>query len=199
MIIGLDFDNTIVCYDNAIAILAEQQFDLPRDLPRTKLGIRDFLRANGREQDWTRFQGELYGPGMTHAEPFEHALDVIRELAALGHRLSVISHRTRFPYLGERHDLHGFAAAWLGDRIPAVFESVTFHESKPEKIATIALAGCELFLDDLPEILSDPAFPRSTAGVLFSPHGETGAWRGARVSSWRDLAIVVKSGVDTRG
>jgi hypothetical protein len=199
MIIGFDFDNTIVCYDNAIAILAEQQFDLPPDLPRTKLGIRDFLRARGREEEWTRFQGELYGPGMAHAEPFEYAVDVIRELAGLGHRLSVISHRTRFPYLGLRYDLHGFAASWLGERIPAAFESVTFHERKAEKIATIARTGCELFLDDLPEILSDSAFPRSTTGVLFSPNVETSTWRGARVSSWRDLAIVVKSGVDIRG
>ena len=39
MIIGFDFDNTIVCYDNAIARLAEQRFDLPHDLPRTKTEI----------------------------------------------------------------------------------------------------------------------------------------------------------------
>lgn len=199
MIVGLDFDNTIVCYDNAIATLAELQFDLPVALPRTKLGIRNHLKAQGREQDWTRFQGELYGPGMTYAEPFEHALDVLRELAALGHTLSVISHRTRFPYLGERHDLHGFAAAWLRERVPAVFASVTFHESKAEKIVAISRAGCELFLDDLPEILSDPAFPDSTRGVLFSPDDEETSWQGERVTSWRGLIDAVKFGVEPRG
>lgn len=199
MIIGFDFDNTIVCYDNAIATLAEQQFDLPPDLPRTKLGIRNFLRAGGREEDWTRFQGEIYGPGMVHAEPFEHALDVIRELAAMGHELAVISHRTRFPYLGERHDLHGFAADWVRERLPAVFASVTFHETKGEKIVAIEGFGCEAFLDDLPEILSDPAFPVSTRGILFSPNGDASVWRGARVTSWRDVAIAVQSGVELRG
>lgn len=191
MIIGFDFDNTIVCYDNAIAILAEQQFDLPPDLPRTKLGIRDFLRARGREEEWTRFQGELYGPGMTHAEPFEGALNVIETLAGLGHRLNVISHRTRFPYLGERHDLHGFAGAWVRERVPAVFESVSFHETKEEKIAAIARSGCDVFLDDLPEILSDPAFPSSTKGVLFSPNAESNSWKGRRIASWQDFIRMV--------
>ena len=191
MIIGFDFDNTIVCYDNAIAILAEQQFDLPPDLPRTKLGIRDFLRARGREEEWTRFQGELYGPGMIHAEPFEDALNVIDKLAALGHRLNVISHRTRFPYLGERHDLHGFAGAWVRERVPAVFDSVSFHETKAAKIATIARSRCDVFLDDLPEILSDPAFPSSTIGVLFAPNTEVGSWQGRCVASWQDLIGLV--------
>lgn len=191
MIIGFDFDNTIVCYDNAIAILAEQQFDLPPDLPRTKLGIRDFLRARGREEEWTRFQGELYGPGMTHAEPFEGALNVIETLAGLGHRLNVISHRTRFPYLGERHDLHGFAGAWVRERVPAVFDSVSFHETKAEKIATIARFRCDVFLDDLPEILSDPAFPSSTIGVLFASNGEGSSWQGQRIASWQDLIGLV--------
>jgi hypothetical protein len=191
MIIGFDFDNTIVCYDNAIAILADQQFDLPLDVPRTKLGIRDFLRANGRENDWTRFQGELYGPGMAYAEPFENALDVICKLGELGHRLSVISHRTQFPYLGKPHDLHAFAASWLRERIPAVFELVTFQESKAKKISTIALTGCELFLDDLPEILSDPLFPRSTTGILFAPNNGFNSWAGRRAASWRDLIGMV--------
>jgi hypothetical protein len=191
MIIGFDFDNTIVCYDNAIVILAEQQFDLPADLPRTKLGIRDFLRSSGREPEWTRFQGALYGPGMVHAEPFEGALNVIEELAILGHKLAIISHRTRFPYLGERHDLHGFAGAWVRERVPAVFENVWFHETKSEKIATIARSRCDVFLDDLPEILSDPAFPSSTIGVLFAPNGESSVWQGRRVASWQDLIGMV--------
>lgn len=191
MIIGFDFDNTIVCYDNAIAVLAEQQFDLPPDLPRTKLGIRDFLRSSGREPEWTRFQGELYGPGMIHAEPFEGALKVIEELVTLGHKLVIISHRTRFPYLGERHDMHAFARDWVRERVPSVFDSVSFRETKAEKIATIARSGCDVFLDDLPEILSDSAFPSSTQGVLFAPNGESSSWQGQRIASWQDLIRMV--------
>jgi len=74
MRIGLDFDNTIVCYDQAIEVLADQIFELPVDVPRTKLGLRDHLHSEDREPDWTSFQGVLYGPGMRHAKPFIGAI-----------------------------------------------------------------------------------------------------------------------------
>ena len=85
MLIGLDFDNTIVCYDEAIARLADELFDLPPDVPRTKLVLRDFLRRAKREPEWTAFQGALYGPGMAYAEPFEQALETMQALKDMGH------------------------------------------------------------------------------------------------------------------
>ena len=47
MLIGLDFDNTIVCYNEAIALLAEELFELLAEVPRTKLGLRNYLRGAG--------------------------------------------------------------------------------------------------------------------------------------------------------
>lgn len=198
MIIGLDFDNTIVCYDQAIAVLAERTFSLPDDVPRTKLGVRDHLRSIGEEEAWTRFQGELYGPGMSHAEPFPHAVEVIRELGRRGHSLAVISHRTRFPYLGERYDLHAFARGWIDAHLPDVLSSIAFHENKAEKIDAIGFAGCELFVDDLPEILLDRQFPASALGVLFAPGGGSPDWRGARIDSWIGLNTLVPAGEPPR-
>ena len=62
MLIGLDFDNTIVCYDNAIRVLSQQIPNIPPDISRTKIGLRNYLREENRELEWTQFQGELYGP-----------------------------------------------------------------------------------------------------------------------------------------
>ena len=191
MIVGLDFDNTIVCYDNAIATLAEQQFDLPAALPRTKLAIRDHLRRLGQEEAWTRFQGTLYGPGMSHAQAFPYAVEVIHELSDRGHTLAVISHRTRFPYLGERHDLHAHAKAWISSHLPDALHSIAFHEDKAGKIEAIGRMSCEVFLDDLPEILLDPRFPTAARGVLFAPDGGPAAWTGTTVNSWVALKALV--------
>lgn len=63
MRIGLDFDNTIACYDSAIAKLAEEMFDLPDIVPRTKIGVRDYLRIKDREIEWTAFQGSSMAQG----------------------------------------------------------------------------------------------------------------------------------------
>ena len=175
--LGLDFDNTIVCYDTAIAVLAEKLFDLRPEVPRTKLGIRDYLRAEGREPEWTAFQGELYGPGMRHAQPFEGAIETMLELVGDGHQLFIVSHRSRRPYAGESHDLHAAARLWVAGNLQAqgLFgekmdtAAVHFLESKEEKLDMIRGLSCDFFLDDLPEILKSPKFPSTTQRIIFDP------------------------------
>jgi len=194
MRIGLDFDNTIVCYDQAIAQLAEQLFELPEEVPRTKRGLRDHLRIKGREPEWTDFQGELYGPGMRYAQPFEGAIATMQELVAEGYELVIISHRSRSPYAGPPHDLHAAARSWVADRLQSAGlfaednESVNFLETRQEKLARIADLSCHAFLDDLPEVLGAPGFPANTTGILFDPSADTTALEGQYIiSAWYEL------------
>ena len=49
--IGIDFDNTIVCYDDVFHEVAREQGLIPNDLPANKGAVRDHLRAIGREDD----------------------------------------------------------------------------------------------------------------------------------------------------
>ena len=198
MLIGLDFDNTIVCYNEAIALLAEELFELPADVPHTKLGLRNYLRAAGREPEWSAFQGELYGPGMRYAEPFDGAIATMQQLLAEGHELVIISHRSSRPYAGEPHDLHAAARGWVADRLQSVGlfgsvadkSAVNFLETRDQKVEMITHLGCEAFLDDLPEVLNSPGFPAAAAGILFDPAGlyvsyeESGS---IRISSWVQL------------
>jgi hypothetical protein len=180
MRIGLDFDNTIVCYNEAIVILAEKLFELPPDLLRTKLSVRNFLRATGREPEWSAFQGELYGPGMDHAQPFEGAIATMQDLVAMGHDLVIISHRSRRPYAGEPHDLHLAARNWVTNRLQCegLFErmgeksAVHFLETLEQKVAMVAELNCAVFLDDLPEVLAARGFPIDTYPILFTPSRE---------------------------
>jgi len=181
MIIGLDFDNTIVCYDQAIVKLSQSIPGLPPSISRTKLGLRDHLRATGREAEWTAFQGTLYGPGMEHAEPFEGALETMLQLVGDGHRLVIISHRSRHPYAGPSYDLHAAARIWVAQRLQnlGLFSStldhinaVNFLETREGKIAKIGEMKCNVFVDDLPEVLNDGHFPPRTMPVLFDPAGE---------------------------
>ena len=195
MLIGLDFDNTVVCYDKAIAQLADELFQLPADLPRSKIHLRDYLRSAGRESDWTAFQGELYGPGMAYAEPFTGAEQAMRDLKALGHILCIVSHRSRYPYAGPKYDLHKAARTWVTERLvkKGLFneKSVYFHETREQKIATIASLGCNLFLDDLPEVLSDHEFPKACKPVLFDVSGVHSKNTFARIQDWAGLMAKV--------
>lgn len=196
MLIGLDFDNTIVCYDQAIVTLAEELFDLPKVVPRNKLGLRDFLRREGREQEWTAFQGELYGPGMRYAQLFEGAIETMKELVELGHQLVIVSHRSLRPYAGPAHDLHAAARKWIARILQThgLFSSddVFLLETREAKLAAIAQLGCAVFVDDLPEVLDAAEFPASTLGVLFDPVGELKAYSGSqRISAWQQLPTLL--------
>lgn len=196
MRIGLDFDNTIVCYDQAIALLAEELFELPTDLPRTKLALRDFLRTTRLETEWTAFQGELYGPGMRYAQPFEGAIRTMQELVSAGHELVIISHRSRLPYAGPPHDLHAAARRWVAERLQTCglfgggefTSSVNFLESRHDKLALIADLNCKAFLDDLPEVLTDSGFPSSAVGILFDRSGAVEMQAdNLRITAWVEL------------
>ena len=70
MLVGLDFDNTIVCYDRLFHRLARERGLIPDTVPQTKCAVRDYLRSIDRENDWTEMQGVGYGPRIADAEPF---------------------------------------------------------------------------------------------------------------------------------
>jgi phosphoglycolate phosphatase-like HAD superfamily hydrolase len=191
MLLGIDLDNTLIRYDRAFCQAAADRGLVPAGQVQTKNGVRDRLRAAGMEPAWTALQGEVYGPRITEAELFEGALACLRWARESGFRLCIISHKTRHPIVGERHDLHLAARRWLAHAglsgvagAPVPEDDVLFAERKEDKIAAIAARGCDVFVDDLPEILRHPAFPRATRGVLFDPEQAFAAWDGLRLSSW---------------
>lgn len=196
MLIGLDFDNTIVCYDHAILRLAEELLELPESIPRTKRCVRDYLRNADREDEWTAFQGELYGPGMKYAKPFPFAIKSMKSLAAHGYRLSIISHRSMRPYAGPSYDLHAFANQWIKMWLhpEGLFldDQFSFHETFTDKILAISRARCSAFLDDLPEVFEHTAFPKETVALHFSPGGFVRNLGGAKiVKTWNDLFPII--------
>lgn len=175
MRIGIDFDNTIVSYDALFHKVALEQDVIPPDTPQNKLAVRNHLRKAGKEDVWTEMQGYVYGARMAEAASYPGALDCMRRAACAGHVLAIVSHKTAFPFLGPKHDLHAAARSWIehhlhADGAPLVPPSQIFFElTKDEKLARIGTFGCDLFIDDLPEILSAPAFPSGTRRILFDP------------------------------
>lgn len=176
MIIGVDFDNTIVCYDGIFHRIALERGIIPASLPRDKTTVRDHLRQTGREPDWTEMQGYVYGPRLIDAQPYPGVLEFFQAAARRGIEVRIVSHKTRHPFLGEQHDLHAAAWGWLeangffdpvriGIRRDQVFLELT-KESKHQRIGTL---GCTHFIDDLPEFLLDPGFPTGVEGIHFDP------------------------------
>lgn len=205
MRIGIDFDNTIACYDGVFHAAALERDLVPADLASDKSSVRNFLRQAQREDQWTELQGYIYGARMDLAKPYDGVVDAIRALRGEGHTVFVISHKTRTPYAGPRYDLHEAAHGFLeshaikgatGAALPA--ESVFFELTLPEKLARIAACRCDVFIDDLPELFSEAAFPRETTPLLFDPTdlyaGETGI---RRFAHWDEIGALIAA-IDRR-
>ncbi|MCX7412421.1 MAG: aminoglycoside phosphotransferase family protein [Planctomycetia bacterium] len=197
--IGIDFDNTIVCYDEVFGRVAVEQGLVPPEAATSKTAIRDYLRAAGAEGRWTELQGIIYGPRMMDAPPFSGVVEFFAACRAASLPVAIISHRTRFPYLGERHDLHAAARDWLArhgfhdaEGLGLPMERVFFEETKEAKLARVAELGCTHFIDDLPELLTHPLFPRDVRRILFDPQGQHGSGSGVEVvPSWHQIAEIL--------
>jgi hypothetical protein len=192
MIIGVDFDNTIVCYDRLFHHLAVEQSLIPAAVPGDKESVRNYLREQGREDDWTELQGLVYGTRIREAEPFPGVREFFLECRWRGIPVCVISHKTRLPVRGPQVDLHEAARGWLEHRrfhdaadigLPA--DRVFFAETKQGKLQRIGELGCSHYIDDLPEFLLEPGFPSGVERVLFDPWDRhVGRVPFARVTSW---------------
>ena len=200
--IGVDFDNTIVCYDDVFGRVAIERGLVPAAAASSKMAVRDHLRAIGQEDRWTELQGIIYGPRMVDAPMFPGVAEFFARCHESAVPVAIVSHRSRFPYLGERHDLHAAARDWLAQhgfhdpaRIGLPADRVSFEETKEAKLARIAAVGCTTFIDDLPEILADPRFPAGVRRILFDPHGLHDAMPGIEAAaSWADLGRLVDGG-----
>jgi hypothetical protein len=126
-------------------------------------------------------------------------------MAAAGHTLFIVSHKTKSPIAGPAYDLHAAAREFLSARciVGGEFglvraENVFFEPTKEQKVVRILELRCDVFIDDLPEILAMEGFPDGTRSILFDPDDQypSGAWRRRsfeRYRSWREIGDALLS------
>jgi len=198
--VGVDLDNTIVCYDRLFHDLAVERGLIGDAVAPTKTAVRARLCAAGREDVWTELQGEAYGPRMRDAMPFDGVREFFAACARTGVDAYIVSHRSRHPYAGPPHDLHESARRWLAAAsLPCAGADATdraFLEiDRDAKARRIAELGCTHFVDDLADFLAEPSLPASMVRVHFDPAGASAPGRAAAelvgASSWRDVSRVI--------
>jgi len=191
MILGIDFDNTLACYDGLFHAEAVKRNLLSAESPQDKNSVRDALRENGLEEEFTLLQGYIYGPGMVQASLYQGAMKCLESLKEHRVKLVIVSHKTPFPYLGPRYDLHTYARNWLEEKKfhennLIERQNVFFEASKEDKLERIAQQKCTHFIDDLPDILEHPLFPATVEALLFSPEQNTKSQLTSFIS-WQNL------------
>lgn len=177
MKIGIDFDNTIVSYDKIIYEAALSKNLIPKNLEQSKLAVRGYLRENNLEDKWTNLQGYIYGVKITEANPFDGLLSFLETCKTKNISTIIVSHKTKYPFKGEKYDLHKAARDWLAkqkifdvESSLNLVEQIFLEETKENKLARIGKEECDYFIDDLPEFLGEASFPSKVKKLLFDPN-----------------------------
>ena len=197
MKIGIDFDNTIACYEGVFHQAALERGLIPIDLPSSKNSVRDYLNQNNRKEEFTLLQGYVYGSRMDLVKFYPGFIDFVLEAIDKKHDLYIVSHKTRYPIAGPRYDMHVAAMQCFDNhelitKAGFVRENIFFEETKENKIARANLIGVDVFIDDLPEILSMPGFPVDCRRILFDPNLHHIHLIGfERYSHWYDLKEII--------
>ena len=197
MVLGLDFEYTIIKYDELFHRVAFEKNLIPADLPKEKNTVRNYLREKNIEDEWTIIQGDVYGDRINEAIPFEGMLETLEKLMIKKIPINIISHKTLVPYLGAKVDLHAAAKNWL--TINHFFDTnglnfkenqIYFEITKEEKIDRIMANGCTHYVDDLPEILE--MIPNGIKKILFSPNDSQNFnenW--TVINAWKELPAIL--------
>jgi hypothetical protein len=175
--IGLDFDNTIICYDDVFLSAAKERGLLPADFRGGKQLVRDAIRlAPDGETAWQKLQGFVYGRGIGGARAYAGFRAFLKRARAAGDALFVVSHKTEYGHFDlDRINLRVAALNWMkqqgffdASRCGVAVEDVFFESTREEKLRRIEAIGCDVFIDDLEEVLADPNFPPGVERILFS-------------------------------
>jgi hypothetical protein len=177
MRIGLDFDNTIIRYDGVFLQAAKDRGLLDPDFAGTKQQIRDVVRVlPDGEAKWQALQGYVYGKSIGGAKLSPGLPEFLQRAQGFGDRVLIISHKTQYGHFDpDKTDLRAAALRWIetqglfsGRGWGLAREHVQFTSTRKEKLKRIAELDCDVFVDDLQEVLTDPDFPPSVRRILLS-------------------------------
>src|SRR5580658_2601954 len=141
--IGLDFDNTIICYDDVFLSAAKERGLLPADFRGGKQLVRDAIRlAPDGETAWQKLQGFVYGRGIGGARAYAGFRAFLKRARAAGDALFVVSHKTEYGHFDlDRINLRVAALNWMkqqgffdASRCGVAVEDVFFESTREEKL-----------------------------------------------------------------
>lgn len=197
--IGVDFDNTIACYDHVFHDVALAMGLVAHGEGSSKADIKTQIlnRPNG-DLDWQRLQGQIYGKYMLQAEIFPGFYEFLYLSKLRGHKVFIVSHKSEFGHFDEdRIPLRDQALLWLQvnkffekDGLALDRQDVFFESTREDKINRIRDLGCTHFIDDLSEVFEEPLFPGEVKKILFRPNQSEPQDTSAIIptsSSWREV------------
>ena len=201
--IGIDFDNTIACYDAAFRECAKTLNYIPAQQATSKQEIKKaILELPDGDIKWQRVQGLVYGKYISYATLFPGLAEFLWRCRVAGAEVFIVSHKTDFGHFDEEKvNLRDAARDWmmrrdffLESKFAISSRNLFFEYTREEKVKKISTLKLDFFIDDLTEVLTESAFPLQTKKILFAPTHSEGVNLLAGIDvceSWQQITSVV--------
>jgi len=197
VVCGVDFDNTLVTYDELLATIARER-GLINDSPgSTKRTLRDRIRLlPDGENEWQRCQAALYGRRIAEAQLIEGVPRFFQLCRERGIRIYIVSHKTEVSAFDPEFDLRHAALDWMSANgffgssgLGLTRSDVFFAATRNQKLTFIRDLRCTHFIDDLEETFLEPAFPANVEKLLYEPGRQAPPPQGTKlVTNWQEIS-----------
>ena len=96
MRIGIDLDNTIICYQESFKSVARKYGYVCCNINSGKLAVKDeVLRNENGQYNWEKLQGLVYGKYIQQAKLYPNFLKFLLSAVSFGDvQLDIVSHKT---------------------------------------------------------------------------------------------------------
>ena len=171
--VGFDFDNTIINYDNLFYKISLKKGLITKKVGKSKESIKNYLIKNYSINIWQKIQSEVYSESISLAKPNNEIIKLIKYLIKNNIEVFIVSHKTKFPYFGNRINLHKLSLKWINKNIikkniKIKKKNIFFETTEKKKINKIKKLKLSHFIDDLDKILT--LLNESIAKIKYSKH-----------------------------
>lgn len=198
--LGIDFDNTLVDYTDVFYHVAKELNWIDKKIATSKTAVKRYFLDKQCEEQWTELQGIVYGKEILRAKLYKNVVTTLKALNRLDVELCIVSHKTKYPVIGDKTDLHLSAQSLLEyynllDICGIDKSNIFFNETLEQKISKIAQLDCDFFIDDLPSVFQHPSYPKRTKRIIFDPDNHLGnvSYADFRVTKWCDVPRVINA------
>lgn len=177
-ILGVDFDNTVVDYDDVLWKTAQRMGLIDAGVSRHKKSIRDAIRRMpDGEKEWQEVQAHVYGKAMGEAVLIDGVEEFFRACRQADVPAYIVSHKTEFAARDTaRINLRQTALDWMTKKgffdpkgLGLSVDRVYFESTRGDKVGRIKQLGCTHFIDDLEETFLEDIFPVNVHKMLYAP------------------------------
>ncbi len=195
-VIGIDFDNTIVSYNDVMFETAMRKGWIDKGVKKNKKDIRNKIRQlpNG-ETKWQHLQSFVYGKGMERARLIEGVQEFFQKCRRRQIKICIVSHKTEWANKDRRVNLRKRALRWMRengffhrDGLGLTESQVFFESTRQGKVDRIKDLGCTHFIDDLEETFLEESFPKDIKKFLYLPSPDGSTVEGVKIfNTWWDV------------